>query len=68
MINWLELIFVMSVVSSIMFGAVLLIERFYKTEYIEYVYFMISGSNYLSNPHVYIDNEDCHGRHGVYYQ
>lgn len=39
MINWLELIFVMSVVSSIMFGAVLLIERFYKTEYIEYVYF-----------------------------
>lgn len=31
MINWLELIFVMSVVSSIMFGAVLLIERFYKT-------------------------------------
>ena len=33
MINWLELIFVMSVVSSIMFGAVLLIERFYKTEY-----------------------------------
>lgn len=34
MINWLELIFVMSVVSSIMFGAVLLIERFYKTEYI----------------------------------
>lgn len=41
MINWLELIFVMSVVSSIMFGAVLLIERFYKTEYIEYVYFMM---------------------------
>jgi hypothetical protein len=30
MINWLELIFVMS--------------------------------------HVYIDNEDCHGQHGVYYQ
>lgn len=41
MSNLVELIFIMSVVSSIMFGIVLLIEYIYQTKYVEYIYFIM---------------------------
>lgn len=41
MSNLVGLIFTMSVVSSIMFGIVLLIEYIYQTKYVEYVYFIM---------------------------
>lgn len=40
MSNLVGLIFTMSIVSSIMFGIVLLIEHAYQTKYVEYVYFI----------------------------
>lgn len=41
MSNLVGLIFTMSIVSSIMFGIVLLIEHAYQTKYVEYVYFIM---------------------------
>ena len=41
MSNLVGLIFTMSVVASVIFGIVLLIEYIYQTEYVEYVYFIM---------------------------
>lgn len=41
MSNLVGLIFIMSVVASVIFGIVLLLEYIYQTEYVEYVYFIM---------------------------